>query len=446
MKKNKKAKRVINKQKIFSFISFIFLLICCLWYGGRAIYFYLDSRKIFENEDKLLAQTIIDKNYDKDNFKKINGDYYFYNDAKNNYLTYSNLTFRIIKINKDNEITLISDTPITSLAYGENKTIKNSYITKWLNESTDTNTGILEKNLNNKENYLMQTKTCSDNVSSVKNVTCKKTYDENYLSLLSVADYINTGSVDSFINNGYYSYLANNNSNKEIWYINDEGKLDTSDGTDIYGVKFTITIKPTVSLISGEGTETSPYIIEDNNSYFASYVTLGTDTWRIYEDNDTTIKLVLNDYIKINNENLEYVYSNDNYFHNDTKYGSLAYYLNHKYLNSLTYKDLIIDNEYVNNYYGEDNNFNYQTTLNKTIDTKVTVLSIGNPILNNTLDNYFTSTGTGKSNSSIYIINKNTTIEEIDVDEEAYVVPCISIMKENLKAGSGLISDPYRTE
>ena len=151
MKKNKKAKRVINKQKIFSFISFIFLLICCLWYGGRAIYFYLDSRKTFENEDKLLAQTIIDKNYDKDNFKKINGDYYFYNDAKNNYLTYSNLTFRIIKINKDNEITLISDTPITSLAYGENKTIKNSYITKWLNESTDTNTGILEKNLNNKE-------------------------------------------------------------------------------------------------------------------------------------------------------------------------------------------------------------------------------------------------------------------------------------------------------
>ena len=64
MKKNKKAKRVINKQKIFSFISFIFLLICCLWYGGRAIYFYLDSRKTFENEDKLLAQTIIDKNYE----------------------------------------------------------------------------------------------------------------------------------------------------------------------------------------------------------------------------------------------------------------------------------------------------------------------------------------------------------------------------------------------
>ena len=82
MKSKKKVKRVINKQKIFCFISFIFLTICCLWYGGRAIYFYLDSRKTIENEDKLLAQTIIDKNYNTDNFKKINSDYYFYKDAK----------------------------------------------------------------------------------------------------------------------------------------------------------------------------------------------------------------------------------------------------------------------------------------------------------------------------------------------------------------------------
>lgn len=446
MKNKKKVKKVINKQKVFCFISFIFLSVCSLWYGGRAIYFYLDSRKTVENKDKLLAQTIIDKNYNTDNFKKINSDYYFYNDAKNNYLTYSNLTFRIVKITKDNEITLISEAPITTLAYGENKTLKNSYITKWLNESTDTNTGILERNLTNKQNYLMKTKTCNDNIKNIKNITCKKTYDDNYLSLLSVVDYINTGATNSFINNGYYTYLANNNNNKNIWYINDDGKIDTSDGTDIYGVKFTITIKPTVSLISGEGTENSPYIIEDKNNYFASYVTLDDDTWRIYEDNDETIKLVLNDYLKIQNENLEYSYSNDNYFHNDTKYGSLAYYLNHKYLNSLTYKDLIIDNEYSNNYYGEDTNFNYQNTLNKTVDTKVANISIGNPILNINLEDYFTSTGTGESTSSVYTIKKDATVEEIDVDEEAYVIPCISIKKENLKAGTGSISDPYRTE
>ena len=132
--KKKKIKTVINKQKIFIFISFIFLLVCVLWYGGRAIYFYLDSRKTIENEDELLAQVIIDKNYGTDNFKKINGDNYFYNDAKTNYLTYSNILWRIIKVTKDNEIVLISENPLTVLAYGENKNLKSSYITKWLND------------------------------------------------------------------------------------------------------------------------------------------------------------------------------------------------------------------------------------------------------------------------------------------------------------------------
>lgn len=437
---------MINKQKIFCFVSFIFLSICCLWYGGRTIYFYLDSRKTVENKDKLLAQAVIDKNYNTDNFKKINSDYYFYKNAKNNYLIYSNIIFRIVKISKDNEVTLISENPITTLAYGEGMTLKNSYVTKWLNEDDDTNTGILEKNLQNLQKYLMKTKTCNDNIKNIKNVTCKKTYDNNYLSLLSVVDYINTGATNSFINNGYYTYLANNDNNKNIWYINDDGKIDTSDGNDIYGVKFTITIKPTVSIISGEGTKDLPYIIEDKTNYFASYVTLGNDTWRIYEDNDTTVKLVLNDYLKIQDENLEYIYSKDNYLHNDTKYGSLAYYLNHKYLNSLIYKDIIVDNEYSNNYYGEDNNFNYQNILNETVNTKIANMSIGYPILSSNLSNYFTSTGTGKSASSVYTINKDATVEEVDVDDEAYVIPCISIKKENLKAGTGSISDPYRTE
>jgi hypothetical protein len=445
LKKNKKSKKKINKQKVFCFISFIFILICCLWYGGRAIYFYLNSRKTVENKDKLLAQTIIDKNYNTDNFKKINSDYYFYKDAKNNYLTYSNLTWRIVKISKDNEITLISDNPLTILSYGKNKTLKNSYITKWLNESNDTNTGILEKNLSNKTNYLMKTKTCSDNIKNIKNITCKKTNNNNYLSLLSVADYINTGAKNSFINNGYYTYLANNKG-KKVWYINDEGTIDTSDGTDIYGVKVTITIKPTVSLISGKGTEKSPYIIEEKNNYFASYVNLDDDIWRVYDEDEKYIKLSLNDYLKINDEKLEYIYSNDDYFHNDTIYGSLAYYLNHLYLNSLTYNNLIINNEYSNNYYGEDNNYNWITTIKKTVDTKVATLSIGNPILNSNLDNYFTSTGTGKNDLSVYIIKKDATTETVDVDEEYYVIPCITILKENLKTGSGTINDPYRTE
>ena len=443
-KKRKKKKTVINKQKFFCFISFMFILICILWYGGRGIYFYLDSRKNVKNKENLLVNTIT--NNSKDNIKKINGNYYFYNDAKNNYLTYSNLTWRIIKVTKDKEIVLILENPITTLAYGKGKTYKTSYITTWLNNKNTESSGILENNLNNKEKYLMKTKTCIDKISNIKNITCKKTNSDNYLSLLSIVDYINTGAEKSFINTNVYTYLINKKNENKIWYITDEGKLDTSDGEDIYGIKPTITIKPTTILKNGDGTENNPYIIEEEKRLFASYVKLDNDIWQVYDEEETNIKLVLNNYVKLYNKPLEHIYSNNDYIHNDTIRGSMAYYLNKNYLNNLTYQKSILTNYYINYYYGEDTEFDYTKIWNKKIDTKVYMPTIGDIIFNNNLENYFIATGTSEDGTDIYIFNKDYTLSTIDATEEAYTRPCITISKNNLKLGSGTSEDPYRME
>ena len=58
----KKKKRKINKQKVFSFISLIFIIICVLWYGGRLIYFYLDSKKTNEKEANIFAKILLKQN------------------------------------------------------------------------------------------------------------------------------------------------------------------------------------------------------------------------------------------------------------------------------------------------------------------------------------------------------------------------------------------------
>ena len=156
MEKKEKKKREINIQNIFCFISFIFILVCILWYGGRFIYFYLDNKKTLTKESTTLARIIKTENNDKETFKQINGDYYFYQDATNNYVSYSNLIWRIIKINKDNTITLINDNIISTLAYGDNKdTYEESNLMNWLNtKKTNSNTGKLETILNEKEKYL----------------------------------------------------------------------------------------------------------------------------------------------------------------------------------------------------------------------------------------------------------------------------------------------------
>ena len=448
MEKKEKKKREINIQNIFCFISFIFILVCILWYGGRFIYFYLDNKKTLTKESTTLARIIKTENNDKETFKQINGDYYFYQDATNNYVSYSNLIWRIIKINKDNTITLINDNIISTLAYGDNKdTYEESNLMNWLNtKKTNSNTGKLETILNEKEKYLKKNSTCIDNIDDIKNVTCKKESKNTYLNLLSITDYLYTGGTKSFINNEKNTYLSNKNKDNELWYINEDGKLDTTEGNDILGIKATITLKKDIELKSGTGSKEDPYKFEDTINLIGSYVKLDEDIWRIYEEKDGIIKLVLNDTLKDKEEEFKYKYSNNSYYHNDTIYGSLAYYLNHTYYNSLSYKNLIIENTYINSYYNSDNNYNYQEMSSNTIETKISIPSLDDIILNDTLTNYFTNTGLSDKSSLIYIRKNNGTITSKNVQTENSIVPCISIEKENLKVGNGTIDDPYRTE
>ncbi len=446
MKNNVKKRRKLNYQKIFSFISFIFVIICILWYGGRTIYFYKDSKKTITEEANTIARILKTQNHDNENFKQIKTNYYFYKKATNNYLLYSNILWRVLKINSDNSVVLVSDQTITSLAYGENISYQESPILKWLNSTPDDGSGILESKLNNKDTYLVKNTTCIDTIDDVEDVSCEKTNQDYYLGLLSIDDYINTGGSGSFINNERYTYLSTQNNEEQIWYINQEGRLDTTSGTDILGVKVVITLAPTLEIQSGIGTLEDPYTIEKENNLYGSYVKLDEDIWRIYDESDGVIKLLLNDYIKIDDEKLEYIYSNNNFYHNDTVYGSLAYYLNHTYLNSLSYKDLIIENKYANGYYGIDNQFDYKDALDTTIDTFVALPSIGDILWDDTLDGYFTSTGTSETSTLIYVGKKNGTVSIKSVTTEQNVIPCISIQKENLTLGSGSLDDPYRTE
>lgn len=442
MKKIKK-RRKFNPQKLFCFISFIFLTTCCFWYGGRFIYFYLENEKRLENEtSKIKNNTLNLTIINNSELKKVNNEYYFYNNANNNYLIYSNILWRIIKIDKEDTIYLISDNIITNLT-----NTNNNYITKWLNKSNDNNTGILEKNLNNIQEYLINYNVCNETINDLTNLKCKKTDNSNLIGLLSIYDYINTGGEKSFINNQKYTYLNNKNENNELWYLNDEGKLGTSTTNDIYGIKPVIRLKKDLKIITGNGTKNKPYTIENKTSLFGSYVKLGNDTWRIYDIENNTIKLILTNYIMINNEKIAKSYSNNNYYHNDTNYSSLAYYLNHDFINNLSYKDIINNSNWPNYYYSNETNYNYQEVLTKKIDTKVSLISIGDILLNdNNLENFFTNTGVNNITNEIYTINNNGTLNQKDVTYNGNIVPCININKDILTKGKGTIDSPYEME
>ena len=296
----------LSIQKIFCFISFIFISTCCIFYGTRFIKLYLKNKEIEIQEANTLVKVIKENNNNKETFKEINKSLYFINDSDNNYLLYSNLLWRIIKINEDNSITAISDNSLTSLAYGKNVTYEDY-------------SGILEKHLNNKETYLQKTNTCLDTINELDNKECTNINTDNYLSLLSTSDFVNIGNKESYVINNEFFYLNNTNEESEVWFIDNDGKVTTNNGTDIIGVRPVITIKANIDYQNGDGTKENPYTIEKENGLFGSFVKLDNQLWRIYQVNDTEVRLVLDNYLQVDNENLEYIYSNINSYPNDIK-------------------------------------------------------------------------------------------------------------------------------
>ena len=434
-------------QKIFCNISFLFLFSCCVFYGTRFVKLYLEEKQKQNIEKNTLVKVIRENNINNDNFKDINSTQYFINDSNNNYIMYSNILWRIIKVNEDNSLTVISDSSLTSLAYGEKLEYTDSYINKWLNISDNEYSGILEKQLNKVDTYLQVTNTCLDKINTLDNKECEKISSKNYISLLSTSDFVNIGNKESYVINDEYFYLNNTNDNLEAWYVDSDGKVTTSKGKDIIGVKPVITIKSNIDYISGNGTKEKPYTIEKENGYFGSYVKLGNDIWRIYQDNETEVRLVLNDYLKVNNSIFKYNYStNNNSTFNTKTSNSIAYYLNNTYLSSLSYKNKLNNVKWTNGYYGSATNFDYENAIKNKVESKVGSISISDIRLNNELDNYLTLTGTQLKGTLIYTINSNQKLFTKTVSTKVNVVPTISINKSLLTKGTGLYEEPFEME
>ena len=131
---------------------------------------------------------------------------------------------------------------------------------------------------------------------------------------------------------------------------------------------------------------------------------------------------------------------------NDTKNKTLAYYLNNTYLNKLSYKDSIKETKFANGLYSNTTNFDYTKVLKETIDTKMSLLSLGDPILNNKLTNYFMSTGIDKNSNNMYVFQNDFKLYTKSSSTSLKIVPVISIDKDKLTKGTGTIDSPLEVE
>lgn len=428
-------------EKKFRLISIFFIVGCFIYYGGRFGYYYMKFNKKSSNSAsaEVLANTIQKQGIVSkgDGLYNNSGELVFKGTDVDNYLLYSNIMWRIVKVNTDNSVVLVTDSKISDLAFSdENSNYMKSYLLDWLNENGQ-NTGILESKLSNKEKFLTKNTICLDNVDNLNNITCHKKDNSKYVTTLGLGDYLNSKGEDSYLNNTDDFWLYNVKSDKKVWYITN-GNLSNDSSSSIHGVKAVITLKNTIGSIGGKGTKENPYLIEKetNTLGFNSYIKLGNDLYSVYDMDQKIIRLVSTKLVKDSTSRSTNYYNRT--FNTKDSY-SIAYYLNNKYYNGLSYKNNLVDCDFYTGDYNIEKNYDYKNIYKSKVSAKVGLLSMSDINLNNELNNYFLL---NKADNKIYSVN--------DSAEMLYSIntvrPAICISKDTKLKGNGTINNPFMLE
>ena len=413
-KPKKKKVKVKAIQALFCIISALFLLGCVIFYGLRFIKYYrIYNPKVDSSSGVLLAKDIVGKSEfatdDEDGLFSSSGSYIYKGDVKNNYLKYNNMLWRIVRINADNSLDIILDDYISVLPWNKNiSSFKESEIYSYLNKDFLNN---LDKDM------LVTTSFCEDKIDDLTKIACEKQDSDSYVKLLDVANFLNSvrNKKTYLTNDDEIFWLSDYNENK-IWHTNGYN-VSQSDANVFYEIRPMVRLKNTTVYKVGDGTIDKPFEVGNYDTLkLGSKVLLDEDKWVVY-DVTSDIKLmkeeVLSKQLDFDKEKLTY------------KDSSLMTYLNDEYLNSLSYKDKLIDTTwYIGSYKG-----NLSDIKNETVKTKVGIPNILDIKFDSSVKSYFTSTTTEEERVYVYENplrpSRNTTYRSIR--------PCIALNKEETK-------------
>ena len=425
MSKISKEKKKMSKLEIgFTIFSIIFLLGFSCFYAYRMFYYKnkLAPKTDDGKEIVLLSNKIKEKvTTTSDGLYNEESTFVFKGENVNNYIKYANMLFRIVKINKDNSIDIVLDKPINYLSYDLVKTNYNeSNFNKYLNEEFYDNIS---------SDLLIKSTYCTDTINDVNKITCNNIKIDS-VKLLSISDYLNSKKDNSsYLSNEGTIWLINNN--EENVYSLTDGNLSYSKPNEIHEVKPVITLNNLIAYKDGDGTLENPYTLDTKETYYASYVQLDNDLYRVYEINDNILKLQTEFIYKDGNIKNE-LSKTTNLFTTEEGLGS---YLNTTIYNSLSYKDILEECE---TYTGEYNS-DYQNIKKTSVKNKIIINSVIDPIFNKEKTNYFLSTP--YETDKTYIFNNEIYPAKPNIVRNISFSVCID--KNKITNGKGTKEEPY---
>ena len=447
------TKRRLKIRPVLIALNVSLLIIIALFYTFRLVKYYLKENGHKDADTTtLLVDELIKKQSYVDQTKGLVHDknasiYRYIGKVEDNYLEYSGILFRIVGIDKDNNIKAISDSNLTLMYSGLEKGFDKSYVYKWLNKSDEKYSGIFENNMDSTDKYLTNTYLCDDVISDLKNINCEKNNNALKITLLSLYDYASAGGKESYLNNGESYYLSTIDDKNNNYFINTTGDVGLNKiSSKIYGVRPVITIKNDVALMHGDGSKTSPYaVIEKSISklsdvYISKYINYSGSTYRVISTGEN-VKITLSDNIKDGDKYLEKTFGGKNNIYSTTK-KTIGEYLNNTYYKSIKNNDLIVKSSYGIGSNTLDN-LDYTAVYSKTDTFNIGMLTLGDMFISDT-KNVLTMNRGIESSMIINVINKDGNVfgdliaSKYEVRPTMYLKGDISIV-----SGDGSIDSPY---
>ena len=436
-------------------LNVLVLLLIVAFYGTRMIKYYLKENGKSNDKDNivLLVDTVLKKQSYVDLTKGLifdeeKNEYRYLGEVDDNYLEYSGILYRIIGIDKDKNIKVISDKSVTMMYSGLEKGYDKSYVNKWLNYDKDVpGSGVYENNIKESVNYLSSTYYCEDIIDDIKNINCDKNSTNYKISLLSLYDYYKAGGKSSFLNNGETFYLGTLNKDNHNYYITSDGEVSINEiSTKTYAVRPVITIISSSVLLGGKGTKDDPYRILEikpstlEDTTINTYVSFSNQVFKVIDNSTDATKVALNGVIKENDIDVVKSFGGKNNKYSNSK-NTVGYYLNNTYLKTLDSKNIIKSNWYIGAL--SLDNLDYSNEKNTKVNLSVGMLSLGDMFVGD-INNVLTLSRGIESDQIINVINKEGNFYGDFITSKYNLRPALYLNNElKITGGNGTFDAPY---
>ena len=355
----------------------------------------LVGNPIIEKAKKLVYDNNICKT-DGTTYQYMNGCYIKGN-PNNNYIWYSGFLWRIMGINADGTVRMITDENVTAIPWGEEGSVQNwddSYAKDWLNNYFYPR--LKGNNIIKEETWCSEVTT--DSTSTRTECTNNLSVEPAKVGLLTLDEYNLADGTSSYLNIGQYQWTMTPYGEDYAWSASIYGGANYISLWRGDGFRAIINVNYDATVTGGNGTisttwnsEVGPYILNEEknvkitgklneNAVVGEYVLFAGKKYRVVDkDSNGNIKLILDGYYEEEDAPFTMIYGNNNEFSISTGIGQK---LNTDVLEWLVASsDTENRNKLVTNYTWYQNNFGsgdiYTVSINENNPTRNIKATVG---------------------------------------------------------------------